>query len=187
MIIPEGYLKRKGKIIPFGYELSEIEGYFKPIPEQLEVLHKYLQGIKQQKFSLREASQLIENKTGRKISHVSIKNYLDTGVSLEEKHKKTLAKKKNKLAKEKHKLLQREQRLKKQQEVLKKATEKTTSNVVTNQELEFIEPTVQEQIKDKKVLFHPNEGPQTEFLAASEKDVLYGGCLLYTSPSPRDS
>ena len=175
MIIPEGYLKRKGKIIPFGYELSEIEGYFKPIPEQLEVLHKYLQGIKQQKFSLREASQLIENETGRKISHVSLKNYLDTGVSLEEKHKKTLAKKKTKLEKEKHKLLQREQRLKKQQEVLKKATQKTTSNVVTHEELESIEPTIQEEIKDKKVLFHPNEGPQTEFLAAGEKDVLYGG------------
>ena len=34
---------------------------------------------------------------------------------------------------------------------------------------------VKEDLQDRKVLFHPNEGPQTEFLAAGEKDVLYGG------------
>ena len=32
------------------------------------------------------------------------------------------------------------------------------------------------QLKEKyKVLFEPNEGPQTDFLAASEREVLYGG------------
>ena len=47
----------------------------------------------------------------------------------------------------------------------------------------------------QEVLFQPNPGPQTNFLAAPEREVLYGGaagggktysCLLYTSPSPRD-
>ena len=173
--IPKSYLKKKGRLIPFGYELSDIEGYFKPIQKELDILNKYLKGIKQQKYSLREASRLIEEESGRKISHVSLKNYLDSGSSLEVKHKKTLEKKKKKLEKVKRNLQQKEKRLKQQQEVLKKVTEKTTSNIVTDEDLETVEPTIQEQIKNSKVIFHPNEGPQTDFLAAGEKDVLYGG------------
>ena len=34
----EGYIKRKTSTIPFGYEESEEAGYFKPIPDQIEVL-----------------------------------------------------------------------------------------------------------------------------------------------------
>ena len=43
--------------------------------------------------------------------------------------------------------------------------------------------------KAREIIFEPNVGPQTDFLAATEQEVLYGGaagCLLYTSPSPRD-
>ena len=29
--------------------------------------------------------------------------------------------------------------------------------------------------KEAEVIFKPNKGPQTEFLAASEREVLYGG------------
>jgi len=29
--------------------------------------------------------------------------------------------------------------------------------------------------EEKNVVFKPNEGPQTEFLAANEREVLYGG------------
>ena len=31
------------------------------------------------------------------------------------------------------------------------------------------------QEEEANVLFKPNEGPQTDFLAASEREVLYGG------------
>ena len=34
----EGYIKRKTSTIPFGYELSDVEGYLKPIPEQIDAL-----------------------------------------------------------------------------------------------------------------------------------------------------
>ena len=48
--------------------------------------------------------------------------------------------------------------------------------VVTKDELSLIPKAVQEEIdKGHYVVFHPNDGPQTEFLAADEKDVLYGG------------
>ncbi len=32
----DDYIKRKTSTIPFGYESSEIEGYLKPVPDQLE-------------------------------------------------------------------------------------------------------------------------------------------------------
>ena len=48
--------------------------------------------------------------------------------------------------------------------------------VVTTDELSSIPKAIQAEIdKGSHVVFHANEGPQTEFLAADEKDVLYGG------------
>ena len=175
MKIPAGYLKKKSHTIPFGYEACEFEGYIKPIPEQLEVLHKYLQGVTEQKYSLREAAKLISQETGRNISHVAVKNYIDSDPSLEEQHKKKLAKRKAKLAKEKKALSVKERKVKAQEQVIKKATEQSTSHIVTDEELNEVPVDVQEQLKDAKVVFSANEGPQTDFLAADEKDVLYGG------------
>ena len=175
MTIPKGYIEKKGRTVPFGYELSEIQGYLKPIPEQLEVLHKYLEEIKNQSYSLREASALITEETGRKISHVALKNYIDKGPSIEIQRKKALQKKQQKLTKQKQQLKRKEERLQKEKSVIKKLTNQNTSKVVTEDELESTTDSIQETIKNSKVIFHPNEGPQTEFLAAGEKDVLYGG------------
>ena len=175
MKIPTGYLKKKSHTIPFGYEACDIEGYIKPIPEQLEVLHKYLQGVTEQKYSLREAAKLISQETGRNISHVAVKNYIDSDPSLEEQHKKKLAKRKAKIAKAKKALYVKERKVKAQEQVIKKATEQSTSHIVTDEELNEVPIDVQEQLRDAKVVFSANEGPQTDFLAADEKDVLYGG------------
>ena len=175
MKIPAGYLKKKSHTIPFGYEACEFEGYIKPIPEQLEVLHKYLQGVTEQKYSLREAAKLISQETGRNISHVAVKNYIDSDPSLEEQHKKKLAKRKAKIAKAKKALYVKERKVKAQEQVIKKATEQSTSHIVTEEELNEVPVDVQEQLRDAKVVFSANEGPQTDFLAADEKDVLYGG------------
>jgi len=99
--IPKDYLVRKSHTIPFGYELSDIEGYLKPIPKELKALNKYLQGVSEQKYSLREAARLITQEAGRSISHVALKNYLDSDPSLAEQHKKKVAQRKKKLAKQK--------------------------------------------------------------------------------------
>ena len=173
--IPKDYLVRKSHTIPFGYELSDIEGYLKPIPKELKALKKYLQGVSEQKYSLREAARLITQEAGRSISHVALKNYLDSDPSLAEQHKKKIAQRKKKLAKQKKALYNKEQTIKAQEEVIKKATEQTTSNVVTENKLAEVPDDVQEQLKEANVVFHANEGPQTDFLAADEKDVLYGG------------
>ena len=75
--IPKDYIKKKSVTIPFGYEVSEIKGYLKPIPKQLKSLNKYLKGIYTKAYSLREASTLLSEETGRKISHVGLQKYLE--------------------------------------------------------------------------------------------------------------
>ena len=74
--IPPGYIKKRSSTIPFGYKISTIKGYLEPIPEQLEALNKYLQGVVDKAYSLREAAELLSNETGRKISHVGLQKQL---------------------------------------------------------------------------------------------------------------
>jgi len=60
---------------------------------------------------------------------------------------------------------------------LKKEEKILTSNVLTKSETKELPDAVQQHL-DKTgtyVAFMPNDGPQTDFLAAPEKDVLYGG------------
>ena len=181
--MPEGYIKKKGSTIPFGYRLSNsTKGYLAPIPEQLSLLQKYINSVLAEELSLREASASLSIEAERKISHVGLSKLVQKQnltpkyrYSKEQKRKNELAKQKKELAKAKKKVAYKEAKLKAEELVIKKATEQTPSNIVTEEELEQVAPSVQEIIKDSKVIFHPNEGPQTDFLAADEKDVLYGG------------
>jgi hypothetical protein len=52
-----------------------------------------------------------------------------------------------------------------------------TSNVLTESDTKVLPDSIQEHLDTtgSYVAFMPNEGPQTDFLAAAEKDVLYGG------------
>tara|TARA_Y100000590_G_scaffold435716_1_gene555451 strand:- start:740 stop:2452 length:1713 start_codon:yes stop_codon:yes gene_type:complete len=53
--------------------------------------------------------------------------------------------------------------------------ETVAGKLITKEDLEVLPDRVKEQVKNDKVIFQPNDGPQTEFLAAPERDVLYGG------------
>jgi len=86
----------------------------------------------------------------------------------------TIGRKQRNIKKLEEKLNNARKSFKKQKETLQKL-DKTEEGPVTFDELENLPKAVREDLKDRKVLFHPNEGPQTEFLAAGEKDVLYGG------------
>ena len=61
-------------------------------------------------------------------------------------------------------------------ELLNKLDNKKTKNgqIVTEDTLEKAPVAIQREIAEN-VVFHPNDGPQTDFLAAPEIDVLYGG------------
>jgi len=57
------------------------------------------------------------------------------------------------------------------------ASKKTVGGkIITKEDIEkHLPKTVKQQIYESNVIFAPNEGPQTEFLASPERDVLYGG------------
>ena len=48
------------------------------------------------------------------------------------------------------------------------------SSVLNTKEVESLAPNIKEHVKEN-IIFEPNKGPQTEFLAASEREVFYGG------------
>jgi len=48
------------------------------------------------------------------------------------------------------------------------------SSVMTESEVDKLPPNIQNHVEEN-IIFRPNKGPQTEFLAASEREVFYGG------------
>ena len=73
----EGYIKRKTSTIPFGYETSEVDGYFRPVPEELEALKVAEDLVSSESISLRDACDWIEFKTKRSITAAGLKKHID--------------------------------------------------------------------------------------------------------------
>ena len=48
-------------------------------------------------------------------------------------------------------------------------------NLIEEDKIEDTTPSIKNAIKEKEVIFKPNDGPQSDFLAASEREVFYGG------------
>ena len=86
----------------------------------------------------------------------------------------TISRKQRNIQKLEQKLNNAKSSFKKQKDTLQKL-DNTKEGVVTPDDLDSLPKAVREQLDNHQVLFHPNEGPQTDFLAAGEKDVLYGG------------
>jgi len=59
-------------------------------------------------------------------------------------------------------------------ETLRKIEKKVNNKVITEDTLEKVSKSLKQEVEEN-VIFKANEGPQTDFLAAPEKDVLYGG------------
>ena len=70
-----------------------------------------------------------------------------------------------------------QKKLKNKKEAIQKADNilENKQNIVIEEELEKTTPNIKDAVKEKEVIFEPNKGPQTEFLAASEREVFYGG------------
>jgi len=71
------YIKRKTSTIPFGYESSEVEGYLKPVPDQIEALEVAEDLVTAESISLRDACDWIEFKTQRSITATGLKKHID--------------------------------------------------------------------------------------------------------------
>ena len=92
--------------------------------------------------------------------------------------RKSVKKKEQKINKLKNQISAHKAKLKKQKKVLNKLDNANADKVVLDTDIKELTPSVQKEIKDRpteNVVFHANEGPQTDFLAAPERDVLYGG------------
>ena len=98
------------------------------------------------------------------------KNSELSGLKLALQAKKKLTKKNKKVQKLTRSLARVKKELDQEEKVL-------TSNVLTESETKQLPDPIQKHIDEtgSYVAFMPNEGPQTDFLAAGEKDVLYGG------------
>ena len=109
-------------------------------------------------------SKPIKKKVGRP------KNSELSSVKLALQAKKRLDKKNQKVKKLTRSLAKVKKEVKQEEKVL-------TSNVLTESETKVLPDSIQEHLDTtgSYVAFMPNEGPQTDFLAAAEKDVLYGG------------
>ena len=87
---------------------------------------------------------------------------------------RVIKEKQKKIAKVESKLYSYKESLKNTKEAINKLENPNASKIITPENLSNTPKAVKEEAK-KNVIFAPNEGPQTEFLAAAETDVLYGG------------
>ena len=58
---------------------------------------------------------------------------------------------------------------------INKALDGKEQQLITQDVIDEAPKSIQEHISQQKVIFKPNKGPQTNFLAASEREVFYGG------------
>ena len=58
---------------------------------------------------------------------------------------------------------------------ISQALDGTETTLVDEGTLDNTPDNVQELVKNQEVIFQPNDGPQTSFLASSEREVFYGG------------
>jgi hypothetical protein len=87
---------------------------------------------------------------------------------------RVIREKKKKITQTENKLKAYKESLKKNKTTLDKLENPSASKVTTPEELEGVNKHLAEE-SEKNVIFSPNEGPQEDFLAAAETDVLYGG------------
>jgi len=195
--------KKASGSIPFGYELTEDGKQLQAVPKQIKMLRDAVDGVITGKIaSLREAREIINNASeDAKVSHQTISKYvkqekIDRGlldpdapkrqynyhseVKAKISAQRSLREKKKREKKLQSQLSNLKTSLKKQENLQTKLDEPADAStkegkIVDADDLDLLPDNVREEIKAKEVIFEPNEGPQTDFLAAPETDVLYGG------------
>ena len=68
-------IKRKARVIPFGYKLAEDTDYIEPVQEELDALEEAKQYLNN--CSYREVAKWLSLKTGRSITHTGLRKIID--------------------------------------------------------------------------------------------------------------
>ena len=77
-LVPDNYVRRKSSTVPFGYEDDGlIDGYLKAIPEDIEVLNEVAESVFLGEVSLGIGVDWLAAETGKKMSRMGLKKYVD--------------------------------------------------------------------------------------------------------------
>ena len=175
-----------GSRIPYGYMAVE-EGSLDliPDPDVVPLVEQALDHL-DEGYSTRKVAEWLSNKVGRSISAQGISNiwkqHRPKSKRLKEMRKKHRMKPKP-VTREEKKEARIRRKLSDSRRV-QKIMENRLATEYANPEdeedfqsvsdlLDFGAITLEQQ--EREVVFQPNPGPQTDFLAASEREVLYGG------------
>ena len=74
-------IKKRARVVPFGFKQSSNPDYIEPIKEELDALKQA--EVYSKTCSLRETAQWLHRKTGRYISHVGLKKRLERNSTTE--------------------------------------------------------------------------------------------------------
>ena len=165
--------------IPFGYVADEENPLLLFPDETLVSLVEEALDYLEKGHSTRKVSGWLTEKGGRKISHQGIillwrkhrpdsKRIKELDKATKKRRPKTSKDKKIAAVKRKRSDAKRVATL-----MTKKLAEHEDKPETISNTLDF--SSVEEQAKKQEVVFAPNPGPQTDFLAAPEREVLFGG------------
>lgn len=165
--------------IPFGYVADEDNPLLLFPDETLVSLVEEALDYLENGHSTRKVAEWLTGKGGRKISHQGIillwrkhrpdsKRIKELDKATKKRKPKTRKDKKIAAVKRKRSDAKRVATL-----MTKKLAEHEDKPETISNTLDF--SSVEEQAKKQEVIFAPNPGPQTDFLAAPEREVLFGG------------
>jgi hypothetical protein len=161
---------------PYGFDSyrdEEGQAWFVPHKPTIDLLAEAIDHIRSGR-SVRTVAAWLEDKTKRKLSATRLHKLAWTEEELAERRKdrrKNLTPKQRKI--EDLKNTEKQTRIKAEQAKRRLERARSRSGVQTGLELESFDDAGQPLERD--VAFRPNPGPQTDFLAANEREVFYGG------------
>ena len=169
----------KSARIPFGYVADPDNPLLLFPDETLVALVEEALDYLENGHATRKVAEWLTEKGGRKISHQGIiliwrrhrpdsKRIKDLDKATKKRRPKTSKDKKIAAVKRKRADAKRVATL-----MTKKLAEHEDKPETISNTLDF--SSVEEQAKKQEVVFAPNPGPQTDFLAAPEREVLFGG------------
>ena len=161
---------------PYGFDSyrdEEGKAWFVPHKPTIDLLAEAIDHIRSGR-SVRTVAAWLEDKTKRKLSATRLHKLAWTEEELTERRKdrrKNLTPKQRKI--EDLKNTEKQTRIKAEQAKRRLERARSRSGVQTGLEPESFDDAGQPLERD--VAFRPNPGPQTDFLAANEREVFYGG------------
>jgi hypothetical protein len=161
---------------PYGFDSyrdEEGHAWFVPHKPTIDLLAEAIDHIRSGR-SVRTVSAWLEDKTQRKLSATRLHKLAWTEEELAERRKdrrKNLTPKQRKI--EDLKNTEKQTRIKAEQAKRRLEQARAGSGIQTGSEPESFSDAGQPLERD--VAFRPNPGPQTDFLAANEREVFYGG------------